>query len=144
MRRSEIWIGGFYTKDNGLFAREVIGDDGMNIIYRDYALRDGQPISTRSLCGYSSFASWAHRECTPDEKARCNVPAMERKSQEESDNFKAMLEIPLYYAMYKVLDAINTEYIVAYLESKGYEVTKVDEEGAEPNAADGGRDRGSS
>jgi hypothetical protein len=128
MRKRDIHIGRFYTKDNGLFAREVIGDDGINIIYRDYCLSDGTPISTRSLCGCSSFATWVERECTAEEKARCNVTAMERKSQEESDQFKAMMELPVMYAMYQVLEAIKTEYVVDYLKTKGYKVTKTDEE----------------
>lgn len=127
MRRKEIRIGRFYTKNNGLFAREVIGDDGMRIIYRDYSLDSGEPISTQSLCGHSSFSSWVDRECTPEEKARCNVEAMERKTREESDTFRAMLEIPLMHAMYRVLDAIKTEYIVEYLKTKGYEVTKAEQ-----------------
>jgi hypothetical protein len=135
MRRSEIQIGRFYTKNNGLFAREVIGDDGMSIIYRDYGLRDGKPISKRSLCGYSSFASWAERECTPEEMARCDVAAMEREIKQESDDFKAMIELPVIYALCRVLDAIKIDYIVDYLRTKGYEVIKTDEERAEQDPA---------
>ena len=126
MRRNEIKIGGFYTKENGAFAREVLGDDGMNIIYRDYGLLDGKPISTRSQCLHSSFSSWADRECTPAEKARCNVAAMEQETERRSGEYRGMLDIPVKYAMFEVLDAIKTEYIVAYLEVKGYEVTRRD------------------
>jgi len=50
MRKGEIQVGGFYTKNEPkpLFAREVIDDDGINFIYRDYSLSNGSPISTRS------------------------------------------------------------------------------------------------
>jgi hypothetical protein len=124
VRRNQIRIGGFYTKNHGLFAREVIGDDGMNIIYRDYSLSDGKPISTRSQCQYSSFSSWAERECTPEEMARCDVSAMGQETQEQSDEFRGMLEIPIKYAMFEVLDAIKMDYIVAYLKTKGYDVAE--------------------
>ncbi|HKI37877.1 MAG TPA: hypothetical protein VKA46_38845 [Gemmataceae bacterium] len=124
MRRDRIETGRFYTKNHGLFAREVIGDDGRNVIYRDYSLSDGRPISTRSQCQYSSFSSRAERECTAAEKARCDVAAMQRKTQEESDQFRGILEIPMQYAMFKILDAMKLEYILAYLDAKGYAIRK--------------------
>jgi hypothetical protein len=127
MRRNEIRIGGFYTKNEPVFAREVIGNDGEYTLYRDYSLHDGKPISTLSKCSCASFANWAERECTPAEKARCNVAAMERRKQEESDAFSAMMEMPVKHALFDVLDAIKVEYVVEYLLRKGYKVAKADE-----------------
>jgi hypothetical protein len=124
MRNSQIHLGAFYTNARALFAREVIGDDDKSIVYRDYCLSDGKPISTRSQCGYSAFFRWAERECTSQEKARCDLAAMEQKTREQSEEFKGMLEVPVRYALFEVLAAIKTEYIVAYLEEMGYEVAK--------------------
>jgi hypothetical protein len=121
MLRQDIKIGGFYTK-NGTFAREVIGNDGGNIIYRDYQLSNGSPISHRSECGDYSFARWARRECTPEEKTRCDTAAMQQLEEEHYDNFKAITEMPIRRFVFDLLDLIETRYLVDYLERKGYKV----------------------
>jgi hypothetical protein len=66
---------------------------------------------------------------------------MEEQRQEESNTFRGMMEIPVKYALFQILEAIKAEYIVEYLVEKGYRVTKTDEESSGQGAsADRSRD----
>ena len=60
---------------------------------------------------------------------------MERKTKEESDDFKSMLELPVKYTVFQILEAVNIEYVVEYLAQNGYQVTKADEASAAPGTS---------
>lgn len=72
-----IEVRGVYTNRSEVFAREVLELVGYDVIYRDFALRDGKPMSSYSKCSLHTFRTWTARRCTPEEDARLlrNVPS---------------------------------------------------------------------
>lgn len=73
----EIEVGGVYTNSAAASAREVLELEGRDVVYREFVLFDGQPVSFRSRCAVRTFREWAARPCTPEESARLSrdVPA---------------------------------------------------------------------
>jgi hypothetical protein len=65
-----ITLGGVYTNHSEVFAREVLEIEGGRVAYRDFAISDGEPMSSWRQCSQSTFRSFAVRECTPEEISR--------------------------------------------------------------------------
>jgi len=69
MNSGRIKLGGVYTNHSEVFAREVLEIEGGRVAYRDFAIFDGEPMSSWRQCSQSTFRSFAVRECTPRKSA---------------------------------------------------------------------------
>jgi hypothetical protein len=70
MKTFDIEVGGVYTNATELFAREVLSIIDGSVLYRDFMLSDGTPISPGSRCSLSHFQRWSARPATPEESSR--------------------------------------------------------------------------
>ncbi|MHC5537441.1 hypothetical protein ACYOEI_04320 [Singulisphaera rosea] len=78
----EIEVGGIYTNKNSLFAREILEITDDDVIYRDFVLDDGEPLSSCRKCSRATFRTWAARPCTLEESNRLGK---EKKSREDRE-----------------------------------------------------------
>jgi hypothetical protein len=84
-------VNGVYTSRSGCFAREIIAIDKGQISYRDFLLRDGQPLSSLRICSRSTFRHWASGTCTAAEIARFRRDAPPRGDERLFDMLSDVL-----------------------------------------------------
>ena len=72
IKANQVAVGQYYVSKTEVFVREIVQEADSNyILWRDYQLDTGEPVSTRpSKCLKQTIAQWAGRIATPEEVAR--------------------------------------------------------------------------
>lgn len=72
IKANQVAVGQYYVSKTEIFVREIVQEgDCEYILWRDYQLDTGEPISTRpSRCLKQTIAQWAGRIATSEEVAR--------------------------------------------------------------------------
>lgn len=110
MKPDQIQVGCFYVGDRSEYlVREVISKvDAENILWRDYHIETGEPISkSQNLCSRRAMADWAKREATADEIVR-----MQRIKAIQDEQYTALARIRV------ALQEASNEMLIAELQRR--------------------------
>jgi hypothetical protein len=118
MKRGDVRSGQWYTKD-GLFARQVLSV-GELVIYRDFAMSTGEPISTSSSCRLPSFATWCRRTLTPEEIARMRTDDADQRVSDDQDAFRRMFKMAMEASVDQHLHAASDAALLAEIRRRGW------------------------